>query len=263
MIHRLAINELGDLLVGVVQRRKPYSMIRLGDGEYAVIRYPKHTSRAKLLEHVGRWFTTDSLNEKQLHYLSRNIARACRDADLLGIPSRRELRYIKWHGFDGQVERLGLEGKRYFHFYLMTQLYIDGWFDKMLRGLDRLFCITCRPVAQALQQRFDVGKVFTLHVPPERFRYHRKNSGLTAYNERTTGGLGHHFDVCYQQVHDFMQSIDLRGQVFLVGAGGLGKVYCMWAKQRGAVALDVGALFDGWAGLTTRPYLKEPERFTL
>jgi len=37
------------------------------------------------------------------------------------------------------------------------------------------------------------------------------------------------------------------GRVYLVGAGILGKMYCDVIKQRGGVAIDIGAVIDGWA----------------
>jgi hypothetical protein len=181
MIERMSPDEVGNLLVDVVRRRDPYSMLRLGDGEYAVIRYPSVTSREMMLNHVGRWFTVDHLVEKQLRYLSRQIMAAFQDADLLGIPSRGELRYPKWRSFDGQLECLGLSGKRYFHFYLVMQLYLDGWFDRMLCGLDDLICITSRPITEQIRRRFDIKRVWMLQIPPEDFMYHKKNTGLKKY----------------------------------------------------------------------------------
>ena len=45
---------------------------------------------------------------------------------------------------------------------------------------------------------------------------------------------------------------DLGGQVFLIGAGLIGKHYCHVVKTNGGIALDVGALTDAWDGLPTR-----------
>jgi hypothetical protein len=60
-----------------------------------------------------------------------------------------------------------------------------------------------------------------------------------------------------------IRNTNIVGKVFLVGAGGLGKIYCMLIKEHGGLAYDIGALFDGWAGLYTRPYLHNTERFAL
>jgi hypothetical protein len=55
----------------------------------------------------------------------------------------------------------------------------------------------------------------------------------------------------------------LRGVLFLIGAGGLGKMYCHAVRQMGGMGLDVGALFDGWAGIPTRPYLEKAADYVL
>jgi hypothetical protein len=47
------------------------------------------------------------------------------------------------------------------------------------------------------------------------------------------------------------------GEVWVVAAGVLGKIYCDAIAQRGAVAVDVGAAMDLWAG---RPDTRQPGR---
>ena len=42
------------------------------------------------------------------------------------------------------------------------------------------------------------------------------------------------------------------GDLVLVGAGLLGKTYVAAAKANGAVALDIGSVIDGWAGIMSR-----------
>ncbi len=45
------------------------------------------------------------------------------------------------------------------------------------------------------------------------------------------------------------------GALFLVGAGFCGKLYADAIKRKGGIAVDVGSLFDLWAGRFTRPYM--------
>lgn len=42
------------------------------------------------------------------------------------------------------------------------------------------------------------------------------------------------------------------GQLFFVGAGICGKIYCDVIARRGGVALDIGAVCDAWLGLSSR-----------
>jgi hypothetical protein len=66
-----------------------------------------------------------------------------------------------------------------------------------------------------------------------------------------------HYPALFNLIPKWLDEQPAKGNVFLVGAGGLGKVYCNWIKQRGGVAIDMGSILDGWAGLITRSYLKE------
>jgi hypothetical protein len=49
-----------------------------------------------------------------------------------------------------------------------------------------------------------------------------------------------------------MQKIDCNNSLCLVGAGVVGKIYNIWFKRRGGVSLDIGSIFDLWAGRKTR-----------
>jgi hypothetical protein len=40
--------------------------------------------------------------------------------------------------------------------------------------------------------------------------------------------------------------------LYLVAGGLLGKLYCDRIKRSGGVAVDIGALIDGWMGTDTR-----------
>lgn len=270
MIDRLSPELLRRELVRSVRARKPYCMIRMGDGEFAVMKYPTFCGRDKCIEHIGRWFDPSRLTEKQILQISKWIAESCCSADLLGIPSGYEEGYPKWARLSWYMKYFRLFGKestiqdrKYFHFYLIMQLYLEGTFHEMLKGLQELYCITCRPIGDRISKVFGVPSVEIIQIPAEEFRYHSKNSGLDKYNTETCGGLSHHFDVRFQEVCDWIGTTDIAGKVFLVGAGGLGKIYCMLIKQRGGLAYDIGALFDGWAGLYTRPYLGGTARFSL
>jgi hypothetical protein len=73
-----------------------------------------------------------------------------------------------------------------------------------------------------------------------------------------------HWPTMFNEVPKWLKSIPVKGNLFLVGAGGFGKIYCHMIKQHGGMAFDVGSLFDGWAGYGTRSYIREnPKRFVL
>jgi len=69
---------------------------------------------------------------------------------------------------------------------------------------------------------------------------------------RRQGGWTPHFP---KRFKDLLKTLEVSydGQVFLVGAGICGKVYCEEIRRRGGIGIDVGSACDAWLGLSTRP----------
>ena len=65
-----------------------------------------------------------------------------------------------------------------------------------------------------------------------------------------------HFPNTYDQLLEELKHNAI-GELVLVGAGVLGKAYCAWVRRAGGVALDIGSLFDGFAGVGSRTYLTD------
>jgi hypothetical protein len=47
-------------------------------------------------------------------------------------------------------------------------------------------------------------------------------------------------------------SVPFPGACYLIGAGLLGKIYADRIRQLGGIAIDIGALVDGWVGINSR-----------
>jgi len=257
----LSLQDTGRTIINAVKSSRPFSMVRLGDGEFMVIKYPKYASEIKCKNHIKRWFETKSLSVKQLKSISNQICKACKDADLLGVPSIREQRlYPKWKKFNSRLSEYGISenDKRYFHFYQLSALYMEGYLYKALNGLDKIHCITCRNIGEEIKKSFHIKNAEIYLIPPELYAY---NVFAKKHNKNPNNYK--HYPDLYNMFYKLFTKHSMKGKVFLVGAGGLGKIYCNWIKQAGGIALDIGALFDGWAGIYSRPYLKNPKRFKL
>ena len=116
-------------------------------------------------------------------------------------------------------------------------------FEKLSEYIDNeLDAVTCRDIdfwrgAHTIQVPEEAHTAGCVNDHPERFE------SLKA-------------EICYQAEP---------GTLFLVGAGLFGKIYCGIARKWDAVALDVGSLFDGWAGVfNARSYLtRDAKRYTI
>lgn len=240
-----------------VKDKTPLSMVRLGDGEFTIIRYPLSAMEKECRARIHRWFDASQLSTKQIRVIRNQIHSACVDANILGVPSLRErIKMNKWRGFEPICKNLGIltKGKVYYHFYKVQA--ID--YQRILQHVDEVTCITCRNIPLQMQKHFNLQSVRMITIPPETFLFNKK---MKRHNKNVTGKK--HYPNMYTKIIKHLQSEDLTGRVFLIGAGGLGKSYCMHVKKAGGIALDIGALFDGWAGLYTRPFLKKPIRYKL
>jgi hypothetical protein len=189
---------------------------------------------------------------------------AFRGADMLGVPSVAEQRqWPKWNTglrFERLFAWLALPktGADVFYFYHIIDLDRDGALADALHNVPSVRLITCRPRAlDAARIRFHARSTEAYLVRAEEFRW-KRFAGVDAA-ARETAHCPPHWMEGYRGALRWIHAGG-PGHVYLVGAGGPGKVYCAAAKAAGSIGLDVGALFDGWCGLPTRPYLKPKDK---
>ena len=252
------VNIITNRIKKAVDNKEPLSMVRLGDGEFIVIKYPKYSSDKLCRDRIGRWFDTSKLSTKQIRSIRNQIYRACLNADILGVPTKREQNKMsKWRWFQRQAREYKLINKKklYYHFYKVQQIN----YKLILRDVKEISCITCRDIRDQIKDYFELDKVNMFLLPPETFLWNKR---IIKHNKQIVNRIQHYPDM-FETVSEYLQKNDQSGKVYLIGAGGLGKSYCNMIKQSGGVALDIGALFDGWTGLFTRPFLRKPERYKL
>jgi len=242
--------KITDIIKSAVDTHRPLSLTRLGDGEFTVIKFPKTVNRKACNNRINRWFDIKNLNDKQIHDIRNNILDAYRNCDILGVPSNKEqIRFPKWKNFAKICSGYGLlkKNQKLFYFYDIKKLN----YKRILENVDIVYCITCRHIENKLESTFNLKRAEMFFLPPEKYAY--RNCLKSAYNKYK--GAPHYPDL-YNEIVRWLNSFDVKGRVFLIGAGGLAKIYCNIVKQKGGVAIDIGALFDAWAGVYTRPYLK-------
>jgi hypothetical protein len=261
----LAPIELSNLLVDSVRKGSPFSMLRFGDGEYEVSKYLFGLSTEKEVRlRFSRWFGNQELSTQEIRLLSELILVAYQNCNLLGIPNFKEAyTYPKWKGIEGFLRVHKVYPKTSFYFYDIYRLWRDfPTFDRILRNRKEVLLITSRHVKDELQKRFKIGKVHEFILPPEFFLWKGKDAGVEKYIHSYDGP--DHFPTLFTKIRSWIkQNTPLNGKLFLVGGGGLGKIYCNDIRKAGGMALDIGAMFDGWAGITTRPYLQPGHIFNL
>jgi len=254
-----SVHQIEKIILKHKEEKLPLSLIRFGDGEFEVIGYPKFTNEINFINRFRRWFYCSENDLDRLKILQSRISIAISRADILGLPNENEIkRYIKWKNLDQVLSNeINLGKKHIFYNYDITQIN----FNSILFNIKNLGIITCRDLRKSIAKKFNIKNVYHIDCPAERFNYHNtkwnseSNKKSVWYTKEKINSNIHHLDIFESNLICIVKFCE-RGTIFLVGAGGLGKIYCDKIKNCGGIALDIGSVFDGWDGADTRPYTK-------
>jgi hypothetical protein len=120
-----------------------------------------------------------------------------------------------------------------------------GFAPALVRAAGNVSVITCYPELLARVQRvFGVERGESFLIPPQ------------AGNIRGTPE-GTHYPDAYQAIAARIGARARGGELFLVGAGILGKSYCERVRRAGGMAIDMGSMLDVWMGIGVRVYQNE------
>jgi hypothetical protein len=203
------------------------------------------------------WFgqDIDATEPESLHALGKQLDRAIRNADLLGVTTRARLAGDATHyGFCAALETyldslLADQTDATFTDALAPAALNrqDPFLGSLLRGLDFLGVVSPHPdLADRLRQHLQIGAVASYDIPGE--------TRLARTAEARNRGT--HFPQAFEQTLAAL-TVPRPGAVFLVAGGLLGKIYCDRIRELGGIALDIGALADAWVGLNARGRLLE------
>ena len=228
-----------------MERRESGSIIRLGDGEGAFLGYKTITNRRDVDEYLLRWLRTKSIDEVDVLYLVDALKSAVRSADIVGLPRGKQLAHRIYRAVPEAIEAFELMSNAALstHAALHRLLQHALLFRPLLQNAAFLGLISCRGIADELQRIFDIDETRWYGV---------KGEDVTRFTDATEDAPGDvetvHYPDGYYELRDTLQ-VPFPGALFLVGAGAFGKIYCQWIKELGGVAIDIGSLFDSWAGV--------------
>ncbi|MEM7708749.1 MAG: hypothetical protein AAF358_24545 [Pseudomonadota bacterium] len=255
-----------------IKGKRAMSLLRLGDGEGVVLSRPDledATFGPHLISHFGEQF-----ERAQLDDLCSRLALAVGRANVLGIRTdvgatsfpegffclsdqervawvqrNLSLRPEERAQLDpDSASRLMLLGRWMAEFdwpeqALLTSAWVhfdwleSGFLADLAMGQERIGLVTGRRDLAPLFRAVGI-EVDEWPVP---LRYLRRDADWTP-----------HFPDRFDELLDTLTPT-FPGQLFFVGAGICGKVYCDIIAQRGGIALDIGAVCDAWLGISTRP----------
>ena len=218
----------------------PFSLIRLGDGEGALLGYPELSTRSDVRRSEQVWFGRNLWSDEELFAIVAQLRDAVELADIVGVPRLKQcdihplyavvLNYLK------QAE-LPKPFQRFCHAAIHRQLQFALLYRPLLLERAWVGLISSRDLRTKLCKQFAIGHVELYKIQGE----------YAFQGEVTTP----HYPKSFRHILENLE-VPYPGALFLVGAGALGKIYCQVIKQRGGVALDIGALCDAWAEIPSR-----------
>ncbi len=209
-----------------------FSAVRLGDGEAQVLAGVMPDITGVLgVDADGEWNELDADEYTAFRF---RLADALRAADIVGVPDLAQC----LTGPVGYAEttalclEIGVSPDR-----ILPGGSDLGWALELSGEIDRLIA-RCAGIIGPIDPR-DLRRVphtvapTWLPVPGELLYYYDERGREDSHWSRLEAIAG----------YDYRP-----GEVWLVGAGVLGKIYCHAIQQAGAVAVDVGSVFDVWSG---------------
>jgi hypothetical protein len=244
-----------DWLAERVRRGAPTSVVRLGDGEFAILGLGREAPIEHTEHALGVWLGHFRPDQACLARFADELREAVRQSDLIGVPRASRQRQDVYCQYVAPIfhhYRLLREGQVFTDCGLHHFMQIALAFEDMIRGLPFVGLVGCRDLGSALCRVFDIAGYRFYPVPAE---------GGDRANPAVIGRP--HFPDRYLELLEILE-VPFPGAVFLVGAGAFGKVYCQRIKSLGGIAIDIGSLMDAWANVASRKRIARlPEFFSL
>jgi len=260
--HFQTLQATHDLCLQAIRAKTPFCLLRLGDGDGALLHPAGYSAgqEAMFLAH-RQFFTGHCYNDPALAAdpgfleVALELRSRLQEADVIGIPQpdwlQHEIRMRNLRSLVNclQLARLadslglGISG-RLSTTTVALDLEYHGFIGEMLRESGSVSLISSHA---ALGERLTAsGRVKvrqTIPIPPA-----SSDRGQTGYELHTS-----HFRDAFGAVNRAIDETIAPGELVLIAAGFLGKFYALRVKQCGGIALDIGSLADLWMGYMTRP----------
>jgi len=249
-------NQILTDLKNKIINKEPFSTIRLGDAGHGIITVFKCHG----VIDVGKWsgsrgkkLANSILGQLTVPTPERDrivdrVVTACNRADYIDTyDAFDELTCKKGLGVIGRRwreihENAGIYNTDFCNPFLHYFSIVSGEMNlfNLMKGKN-IFCITSKVGILDRLKMVSGARVINHYRIPRR------------------GRGGQHFKGHYRKVMKAIRNNVKRHDLFLVGAGFLGKIYCDEVKRLGGRAFDSGRLFDFWSG--SRNIDSRPKRF--
>lgn len=243
---RLSSKDVITCIKEKISKKEPFSLIRLGDGEGFILDYNEQqiSSHKNIKKILKMWFGRDDFDSTTYDFLKKILLDSIMSSDLLGcsLPSDNCDPYFL-RPYEYLIKHNIFNSKQLCDHKVCIDINNQQLFHEIINVKSRVGLLTCRDITNEFCQKFDVTSVNWVPIPEEQ-HYASISSTIN------------HFPDWFSEVDRFLYP-NFKGQLWFVGAGILGKYYCHILKSRGAIAIDIGSVFDSWNHFTKRGSVKE------
>ncbi len=255
------------LIQNIIQK-KPFSFIRLGDGEGNILFWGKYRNEYPELARFclrriwNLMFGAVKLpDESILEMIYTKMSNAALEADYLGIHTHQQVEKMlsqlsskdtekdfrggigvlnTWDWFSVLDSKQQKSGRTLVKWHV-NRIMLDKY-DELINYAEDVSLITCyQELLPRLHTYYNIQEGKSYLIPPQ------------ALNIKATPEKSH-FPEVFHQIEKELRESDLKNKLFFVGAGLLGKLYCNTIRKSGGMAIDVGSVMDVWMGLGVRGY---------
>jgi hypothetical protein len=256
----LDLDESFRLCLSAIRGRRPFCLLRLGDGEGAFLNSLSCPPSQQAMFHdhrehfTMRWYGDRALAaDAAFLRAAAEIEAGLDEADIIGVPQpawlAHEIKMRSLRSIVNCLQLVTLAASPRFDTpsrFASTTIAVDFDYRGMLTQLLAESPVTLITSHAGLGARLEAaGRAEVrqvIGIPPA-----RSDLAKTGYDPAAS-----HFRHAFERVNAAIDALS-PGEVVLVGAGFLGKSYCLRIKRRGGIALDLGSLMELWMGYLTRP----------
>ena len=248
MSNELEINvtsyQVVDDILAAIENSKPLSVLRMGDGEMVCYHY--QTSEKPKLNRFLRDMRIEQIDES-LESLKLELEKSVINSDFLGLPTSKHLEHSSnWSDIVDtyqsifQSYTIDSKSKKYCSINVHLEILNNKSIYRVLESIDNLVVISSRDLKSRFIDRFPNIKNLEYHLIPGELAYEEVKSEELLFPEK--------INELVKTIH----SVDRKGSLLIFGGGVSGKILGSEFKNAGGVSLDLGSVFDTWAGKLTR-----------
>ncbi len=236
----LSNNEVYELITKWTSKNRPFFISRFGDGEglfaFWEWNYPKYYRKA-CMKHWGE------IPPKAIQKtISDNILNTYLNCDIAGLPYNMEGKlWKKTLASFLNYSPPGLSCSMEIHIDLIR----SGFIDQLIKS-KRIFYIASRDIDKFLYEN-EASKVNKILISPQ-YKFEKTKPKIKFFNQ-------------VKSIEQQVEKLDLTEWICLLGVGVAGKHLGILMRSRGGMVIDLGSVFDLWAGIDSRGWIKKYKLF--